>query len=117
MTERLSHWKLNDFKSSIGKELANLDILLDFNKKIEFLEGNNFRIGFHQIPRYRNERADWLAKCAAEMLPVCYGRYTRGGSIHAFALLPRMRYHFWSRVSNRSASNIGKLGMAESLQN
>ncbi|KAK8237821.1 ribonuclease H-like domain-containing protein [Phyllosticta capitalensis] len=66
MTEWLPKWKMNGFRTSAGKEPANLALFLSLEEQIEDYEAEEFEIGFMHIPRRFNQVADRLAKLAAE---------------------------------------------------
>ncbi|KAK8194768.1 ribonuclease H-like domain-containing protein [Phyllosticta capitalensis] len=67
MMQWLPVWKANDMKNSSGKTPANLDIILNFDERIDAYAREGYHVGFKHVPRHRNELADKLSKRAAEM--------------------------------------------------
>ncbi|KAF2472779.1 ribonuclease H-like protein [Lindgomyces ingoldianus] len=65
ITEWLSTWKRNDWRTTKGSKSANLDLFVALDGVITKHEAENVKIGLWHIPREHNKLANRLAKAAA----------------------------------------------------
>ena len=75
MVEYVEKWRLNNYTSSRGRPVVNVDLLRDLDERVVWLEDEGVNMRFWHVPRAQNQQADKLANAALD--GVDYKQFTR----------------------------------------